>query len=83
MKLWLVKLFSCKFFGLRKMLRTDTYFNVCTIQDCAKVGQVCIAKERMNVYSAIHCMNWYDMLPDYRQMIVAMVLDDFRGVLTD
>jgi hypothetical protein len=30
---------------------------------------------------AAHCIEWSEMLPDYRQMLVAMVLDDFRTVL--
>jgi hypothetical protein len=67
--------------SLQKMLQVENYFSVCTIKNCSELCQVCIAKERMQVYQSIHCMNWNDMLPDYRQMIVAMVLDDFRSVL--
>ena len=67
--------------SLQKMLKVESHFSVCTIKNCSELCQVCIAKERMQVYSSIHCMNWNDMLPDYRQMIVAMVLDDFRSVL--
>lgn len=67
--------------SLQKMLKVDNYFNVCTIDNCANVCQVCISEDRKNIYRAAHCMNWSDMLPDYRQLIVAMVLDDFRCVL--
>ncbi len=67
--------------SLQKMLKVESHFSVCTIKNCSELCQVCIAKERMQVYQSIHCMNWNDMLPDYRQMIVAMVLDDFRSVL--
>ena len=67
--------------SLQKMLKVDNYFSVCTIDNCAKVCQICIPTDRRNIYSAAHCMNWGDMLPDYRQLLVAMVLDDFRAVL--
>lgn len=67
--------------SLQKMLKIDNYFSICTIQNCADVCQICIPSDRISIYRAAHCMNWSDMLPDYRQMIVAMVLDDFRSVL--
>lgn len=67
--------------ALQKMLKADSHFSVCTIRDCAKLCSICIPQERQNVYSAAHCISWSDMLPDYRQLLVAMVLDDFRVVL--
>jgi hypothetical protein len=67
--------------ALQKMLKTERYFDVCTVRRCSELCQVCIARERMQVYESIHCLHWDEMLPDYRQMIVAMVLDDFRDVL--
>jgi hypothetical protein len=67
--------------SLQKMLQADKWFDVCTIDSCAKVCQICIPKERQNIYRAAHCVHWSEMLPDYRQMLVAMVLDDFRTVL--
>ncbi len=67
--------------SLNKMIKSQSYFDVCTINNCAKMCQICISEERNNVYSSIHCMHWNEMLPEYREMIVAMVLDDFRTVL--
>lgn len=67
--------------SLQKMLQTQNYFDICCVRNCAELCQICIDKERMKVYQSIHCINWNEMLPDYRQMIVAMVLDDFRSVL--
>jgi len=67
--------------SLQKMLKTESHFSVCCITDCAKLCQICIDSERMIVYNSIHCVHWNEMLPDFRQMIVAMVLDDFRGIL--
>lgn len=66
--------------ALQKML-TGNHFSVCAITDCEKVSGVIVPIERMKIYNAIHCVNWSEMIPEYRQTIIAMVLDDFRGVL--
>lgn len=67
--------------SLHKMLKVQSYFDVCTIKNCADVCQICIDSERMKIYSSIHCMHWNDMISEYRLQITAMVLDDFRMVL--
>lgn len=67
--------------ALQKMLQVERHFDVCTIRNCAEMCQICIAKERMQVYQSIHCHSWNEMLPEYRETIIAMVLDDFRPVL--
>ncbi len=69
--------------ALQKMFKTDNHFSVCAIRSCIDVAQIHISEERMSIYSSIHCMNWSEMLPDYRQMITAMILDDFKSVLTE
>ncbi len=67
--------------SLHKMLQSDNYFSVYTIDKCMAICQICIPKERMLIYNSIHCMHWNEMTPDYRHMIMAMVLDDFRNIL--
>lgn len=67
--------------ALDKMLNQSSHLSVCTIRDCAEMCNIRISKERMQIYSAAHCMNWNSMLPEYSKMLMAMVLDDFRDVL--
>lgn len=67
--------------SLQRMLNTKSSFDVCCIRDCAEICQIVIPADRLAVYRSIHCMNWSEMLPDFRQMITAMVLDDFRQIL--
>lgn len=67
--------------ALHRMIQTQNYFDVCTINKCAKICQIVISSERMSIYDSAHCMNWNEMLEDYRKSIIAMVLDDFRSVL--
>jgi hypothetical protein len=69
--------------SLQKMISVQHYFDVCTIQNCAELCQICIPDERMTAYRSIHCVHWNQMLPDFRQLIIAMILDDFRSVLND
>lgn len=68
--------------SLQKMLASDSFFSVCTIDSCAKLVGLVIPAERQRVYQACHCVHWNEMTQEYRQVICAMVLDDFRHVLT-
>lgn len=67
--------------ALQKMIKVGKWFDVCTINNCAEACNIHIPAERVKIYRAIHCIDWNEMLPDYRQTIIAMVLDDFRGIL--
>lgn len=67
--------------ALQKMIQVEAYFNICTVDRCISICQILIPAERYKIYHAIHCMHWNEMLPEYRQTIVAMLLDDFRTVL--
>jgi hypothetical protein len=68
--------------SLQKML-SQKHFSICTITDCQKVVGLVIPAERMAIYQAQHCVDWSDMLPDFRQVLVAMILDDFGEVLSE
>lgn len=68
--------------ALRKMLNEEKHFSVCTITDLEKVCQGHVASHRKALYNSVHCIAWADMEPDFRQTLVAMVLDDFRHILT-
>lgn len=67
--------------ALHKMFKPEGYCDICEIKSCASLCGLFISSERMEVYSTMHCVKWADMLPDYRQQVMAMILDDFRLVL--
>lgn len=67
--------------AIHKMMQPDRHLSVCTIREAAKLYGLIISKERMQVYQLNHCVDWNDMLPDLRESLVAMILDDFRSVL--
>lgn len=66
--------------AIHKMF-TGTYFSIITIENCADLCNIVIPKDRQRLYNTQHCMEWAEMLPEHRQMLMAMVLDDFREIL--
>lgn len=67
--------------GIHKMFKPNNHFDICFIRNASEMCNIVIPAERLHVYQAAHCMDWNDMLPDYRQIIMAMVMDDFRSIL--
>lgn len=67
--------------GLQKMFKVDRHLSVCFIENAAKMCNICIARERMQIYNCLHCMDWNEMLPEYRRTVMCMILDDFRSIL--
>lgn len=67
--------------SLQKMMKPNSHFSICTIRECMEVSKIVIPQERIDVYHSIHCVHWSEMLPEFRQMIIAMILDDFRAIL--
>lgn len=68
--------------ALQDMISKKNWFDVTTVNNLAELTHTRIAADRIAVYRSIHCMDWNAMLPEYRQTICAMLLDDFRHVLT-
>lgn len=67
--------------ALQRMFQVDRYLDICCIKECCKVCSVFIPSERMDIYSTLHCVHWNEMLPEFRQTVIAMLLDDFKEVL--
>lgn len=66
--------------SLQKMFKKDQYFDVCTVKNCASATAINISSARQAIYSAAHCIRWGDMTDDYKQILIAMVMDDFRSI---
>lgn len=67
--------------SLQRMFDPEKYCDVCCIRECAQLCGIYIDSKRMQVYSTQHCVRWNQMIPEFRQTIMAMILDDFRSVL--
>ena len=59
-----------------------SYFDVCTIRDCATMVKLVVPKETEDFLRAAHCVQWGDMEPEFRQAVTAMVMVLFKDVLT-
>lgn len=68
--------------SLQKMMQSDQHFSICSIDDCMRLAQITIPKERYDIYRSQHCISWNEMLPEFRQVLIAMVLNDFRSILS-
>jgi len=68
--------------ALQHMICVQNYFSVCTINECVKLSQVSPSYERLALYQTQHCVHWNEMLPEFKEQLIAMVLDDFREVIT-
>ena len=67
--------------ALQKMISSDRHFDIICVRNCAEITSVVIPKSRMDIYRSAHCMQYDQMTPQYRELLVAMILDDFRAVL--
>jgi len=67
-------------YALRKMINNKNYFDVSIVREACEASGIHISTERVNLYRLAHCMNWGDMTDDYRQTLIAMIMDDFRSL---
>ena len=67
--------------ALQKMFRPEQYCDVCNIKTCAEICGIVIPLKHLNIYQTLHCMHWNEMSDEYRGLIIAMILGDFRTVL--
>ncbi len=64
--------------SLQEMIKNKGYFDICTVKKAAELASIHLSSERNKLYSVAHCINWGDMTDDYKQCLIAMVMDDFR-----
>jgi len=67
--------------SLHAMMKPGKWLDICAIREASELTGIHISSERLSVYRLAHCIHWNDMDPEYRQTLMAMILDDFRSVL--
>lgn len=58
------------------------YFDNIIIMNIADLCNINIEPTRQKLYVAMHCTNWATMTAQFRNILIAMVLDDFKSVLS-
>ena len=66
--------------ALQKLFQ-QSYFSSYDVKKIAELSGLIISVERVRMYEAVGTLNYNEMTPEYRQILIAMVLDDFRSVL--
>ena len=66
--------------ALRNLFKKG-FFDICVVKDCAELLKLKIPETRLLLYRTQHCIHWKDMEPQFRDALIAMILDDFRGAL--
>ena len=69
--------------SLQKMMKSDSHFSICTIDQCSKIHNIDIPEKTYNILHAIHCVRWREMTEEFRQYVVAIILNIFKPVLCD
>lgn len=69
--------------ALQNMIKNSSHFDVCNINSALDATNIRISSERKAIYRLAHCIDWGDMTENYRQTLIAMVMDDFRQLFLD
>ena len=57
------------------------FFDIGVVKDCAELLKINIPETRLLLYRTQHCIHWKDMEPQFKDALIAMILDDFRDAL--
>lgn len=55
--------------AMRKMFR-GTHFSICDLDKCLQITRTIPNKMEYDSLSALHCVNWSEMSPQLRQMVL-------------
>lgn len=64
---------------LKKLSERNDHFSVCDINRLAKLHNVHITKERMDMFDSLHCVSYADMTQETREYLMACLVDSFRS----
>jgi hypothetical protein len=64
---------------LKNMTQRRDTFDVCAIRELAKMNEVTISAEHMEMFLALHCIKWDDMTQETKEYLMALLVDYFKG----
>ena len=65
--------------SLKKMFN-GPYFNICTIDTCLSVAGAIPPKEIYDALATLHCMDWSEMEPKFRNEVFIQTLELFTHI---
>ena len=66
---------------LKNLTQKKNYFDICSVNNLAKMNEVLISEEHQEFFSSLHCIHWNEMHQDTREYLVAILIHYFRGNL--
>lgn len=60
--------------ALRKMLNTSSHFNVCALDSALEVAGIKITKEQRAPFHALHCVDYAEMPPGFKEQLANRIL---------
>lgn len=64
---------------LKNLTQRKDYFDVCAVNNLAKMNEITISQEHQELFSSLHCIHWNEMHPDTREYLMAILVDYFKG----
>lgn len=65
--------------AIRKMLKSERYFDICTVDKCLRMLNIPADPEIYDTLSPLHCVHWGEMDAELRDAVVAMLAALFSG----
>lgn len=63
--------------SLKNMFKKG-WFDVCTLDKCLAIANIPIPDEEREVFSALHCISYSEMQPDFRTQLFEKILGLFE-----
>lgn len=72
---------ECVRLALVRMFKTDSYFNICAVDDCLKLTGAVPPRAEYDALRTLHCVHFREMTPAMRQMVAerTCALFDYPG----
>lgn len=66
---------------LKNLTQRKDWFDVTAVRELAKMNEIVISAEHMELFNSLHCIHWNEMHQDTREYLMAVLIDYFRGNL--
>lgn len=67
--------------SMKRFMEGD-YLDVCAVRHMAKLNEVSVSTEHMDLFQSLHCVNWRDIHPDTREYVAALLVNYFKGSIS-
>ena len=66
---------------IKNLSQRKDWFDVCGINNLAKMNEVEISAEDQEFFNSLHCIHWNEMHQDTKEYLMAIIVNYFKGNL--